>query len=368
MIQSANICQTSPANPSLETWGGVECTCNRVQDRYFDQMELSGHADRRSDYERFAGLGIRTVRVGLLWERHELDPSWRWADAHLACVRGSGMRPIVGLMHHGSGPPHTNLLDPEFPRKFAAYAGRVADRYPWVDCYTPINEPNTTARFSAMYGIWYPHAMSRASYLRALLNEVKATVLAMEEIRRVRPDAQLIQTDDLGTIRGTGALRSTCELLNVRQWLAFDLLGGRVDRHHPMFVYMRAESIPEAEIHWFQEHTCAPDIVGANYYVTSDRYLDHRLALYPANCRSAEGPFVDVEAVRAHPEGITGIDSLLRLAWNRYHVPVAITEVHLGCTVEQQIRWLAEIWEGAMRARDAGVECVALTVWALLGS
>ena len=64
-----------------------------------------------------------------------------------------------------------------FRNKLARYAGAVAERYPWIEAYTPVNEPNTTARFSAMYGVWYPHHMSRASYLRALLNELKGTVL-----------------------------------------------------------------------------------------------------------------------------------------------------------------------------------------------
>jgi dTDP-4-dehydrorhamnose reductase len=37
-----------------------------------------------------------------------------------------GLHPIVGLLHHGSGPPSTNLLDPEFPQKFAAFGLEVA--------------------------------------------------------------------------------------------------------------------------------------------------------------------------------------------------------------------------------------------------
>src|SRR3954462_4923989 len=175
-------------NDRVEVWGGAEDTCNRVGNRYLDQMELSGHAHRMSDYEDFADLGIRTLRFGLLWERHELDPSWRWSDQRLQWMRSAGVRPIASLVHHGSGPPHTHLLDPQFPNKRSAYAGSVARRCPWIDAYTPVNEPHTTARFSAMYGIWYPHHCSASSYLRALLNQIKATVLTMQAIRNVRPD------------------------------------------------------------------------------------------------------------------------------------------------------------------------------------
>jgi len=354
--------------PALEVWGGVEYTCNRVRDRYFDQMEFSGHAQRLSDYEQFAKLGLRTLRVGMLWERHERNPSWHWQDQQMRCLQELGIRPIAGLVHHGSGPPHTSLHDPAFPEKLASYAGRFAERYPWVESYTPVNEPHTTARFSAMYGVWYPHTASRADYLRALLNQLKATVLSMQAIRRVRPDARLIQTEDVGNISGTKELQATLDLLKLRRWLSFDLLCGRVDRHHALFAYMRAEGISEAEIHWFAEHTCPPDVLGINYYVTSDRFLDHRMDLYPGRHKSAEGEFIDVEAARVAHEAVPGVGSLLREAWDRYSIPVAITEVHLGSTVDDQIRWLVEFWQAAMQARSEGINCPALTVWALIGS
>ncbi len=75
-----------------------------------------------------------------------------------------------------------------------------------------------------------------------------------------------------------------------------------------------------------------------------------------------------MEAVRIRPEGIAGFESLLMETWHRYHLPVAITEVHLGGHVHDQIRWVAEAWESAQRARRAGADCRAVTIWALLGS
>ncbi|MDP9039467.1 MAG: family 1 glycosylhydrolase [Acidobacteriota bacterium] len=356
------------SNGELEVWGGVEYTHNRVQGRYFDQMDLSGHSQRPGDYELIAALGITTYRFGLLWERFERDRSWRWADERLDCLKRAGMRPIASLVHHGSGPRHTSLLDPEFPEKLARYAGAVAERYPWVDAYTPVNEPNTTARFSGMYGVWYPHHTSRRSYLQALLHQLKGTVLSMEAIRRVRSDAHLIQTDDVGNIGGTEELRDTWELLNQRQWLTYDLLCGRVNREHPLFQYIQGAGIDEREVLWFADHPCPPNVIGVNYYATSDRFLDHRTERYSADRRSAEGAFVDVEAVRVRGEGLAGVDTLLREAWRRYGIPVAITEAHLGDCVEEQIRWLAELWHGAQRVRHDEVQCVAIAVWALLGS
>ncbi len=346
-----------------EVWGGAEYTCNRVGDRWFDQMELSGHGSRFGDLKLFAELGIQALRCGVIWERHAFAPGWGWADGYLGAVREAGMRPIVGLVHHGSGPAHTSLVDPQFAPQLASYAGEVAARYPWVNAYTPVNEPNTTARFAGLYGLWYPHHHARASYLRALLHQTRATVLSMRAIRAVRSDAQLVQTEDLGGVWSTPELAATAELWNERRWLPFDLLCGRVERGHSLFAYLLESGIGEREILWFRDNPCPPDVVGVNYYVTSDRFLDHRMDAYPRAFRSAEGAFVDVEAVRVRPEGVQGSGALVRAAAERYGLPVAITEVHLGDCVEEQIRWAAEAWQGALAAG-----CMAVTFWALLGS
>src|SRR5205085_1380981 len=164
------------------------------------------------------------LRYPVLWER---EPQWEWADERLGRLRELGVRPLVGLVHHGSGPRHTSLLDPAFPEKLAAYARRVAERYPWVEDWTPVNEPLTTARFSCLYGFWYPHRRDALSFARALLNQVRAVVLAMRAIREVVPGARLVQTDDLGKTHATPPLAYQAEHENGRRFATWDLLCGR---------------------------------------------------------------------------------------------------------------------------------------------
>jgi dTDP-4-dehydrorhamnose reductase len=72
--------------------------------------------------------------------------------------------------------------------------------------------------------------------------------------------------------------------------------------------------------------------------------------------------------VRAWGGGIAGHAAVLRAAWKRYRLPVAITELHLGCTREEQMRWLLEAWTAAHAVRAEGADVRAVTVWALLGS
>ena len=160
----------------IALWVGPEPTVNRVGHRYIDQLELTGFARRVDDLDRLASLGAERVRFPLLWERMAPERpdavDWRWADARMQRLRELDLAPIIGLVHHGSGPRYTDLLDPGFAGRLADYAARVAERYPWVDAWTPVNEPVTTARFSALYGLWYPHGRSDAGFVRALLNQV----------------------------------------------------------------------------------------------------------------------------------------------------------------------------------------------------
>ena len=113
-------------NTPIELWGGVECTVNRVRDQYFNQLDRTGHWRRETDLDRFAELGLHTLRFPLLWETLAPDSAetidWSWADERLPKLRALRIRPIVGLLHHGSGPRYTDLLDPLFPEKFARFA------------------------------------------------------------------------------------------------------------------------------------------------------------------------------------------------------------------------------------------------------
>ena len=360
---------------SLELWGGVECTVNRVGSRYFDQMAKSGHTTRLHDLDRFAELGLRTLRYPILWEKVQPDSPekyhWDWSDARMERLQKLGLSPIVGLLHHGSGPRWTHLLDPGFPQRLADFAGAVARRYPWVDAYTPINEPLTTARFSGLYGHWYPHCRDDASFHQILLNQIEGTILAMEAIRSVRSDARLIQTEDLGKVFSSPLLDYQAEFENERRWLSFDLLSGKFEEKHPLWRYVTdTPKIDLGQVERISSRPCPPDIYGINYYVTSERFLDENLSAHPTESHGKNGfhSYADVAAVRTRPEGLIGPETLLAETSQRYAKPVAITEAHLGCTREEQLRWLMDAWNAGRRLRQKGIAVQAVTSWALLGA
>jgi dTDP-4-dehydrorhamnose reductase len=355
-------------NP-LEVWGGIECTVNRVGDEHFDQLRRSGHDERISDLDLVASLGIRTLRYPVLWERVERD-GWAWSDERLGRLRELGIRPIVGLVHHGSGPLTTNLLEPSFATGLAEFAAAVAERYPWVELWTPVNEPLTTARFSALYGHWYPHARDDLSFARALLNECRAVVLSMRAIEDAAPHSRLVQTEDVGKTHSTEFLRYQAELENERRWLSLDLLAGELTPERPMWAWLRAAGVEEGELEWFLENPRPPDVVGLNHYLSGERFLDERLELYPLDSHGGNGidEYADVLAARVLGAGADGPEAVLREAWERYGLPLAVTEAHNGCTREEQLRWLDEVWSAAHRARAAGADVRAVTVWSLFGA
>jgi dTDP-4-dehydrorhamnose reductase len=347
---------------------------NRVGNTYIDQLELSGHATRESDLDLLTEIGFKAVRYPVLWERLAANGirniDWSWTDRRLGLLRDASIRPIVGLVHHGSGPSHTNLLDQAFPHLLAEFAQAVAERYPWIDAYTPVNEPLTTARFSGLYGHWYPHAKDDRSFFQALFNETRGTVLAMRAIRKINPQAQLVQVEDAAKIYSTPPLKYQADFENERRWLSLDLLSGTVGKDHPMKWYLDHVGMKPDDIEWFSDNPCMPDVIGMNYYLSSERFLDHRTELYPGCAVGGNGrdAYVDVEAARVLKDGIMGVGPLLREAWQRFHLPMAVTELHNGCTREEQARWFVEQWHSAASLVNEGIDVRAITAWALLGS
>ncbi|HEX5729426.1 family 1 glycosylhydrolase [Microbacterium sp.] len=362
------------ARTAPEIWGGIECTLNRVGDRHHSQLASSGHLDRiESDLDQIASLGLSALRYPVLWDQVEqpggLD--FAYADRAMSWFRGEAMRPIVGLLHHGSGPLSTSLADPAMPERFAGFAASVARRHPWVSDYTPINEPLTTARFSGLYGHWYPHALDDRSFVRMLLTQTRATVLAMRAIRDINPAARLIQTEDLGRASGTRRVLEQVEFENARRWLSFDLLCGSVVPGHHLYDYLTGLGGAEArELEWFTSNSCPPDVLGINHYPRSNRWLDHRVGLYDVSTRGGNTTvqYADVATCDFPFAASPTLSSLIEEAWHRYRIPVALTEVHIHAESAQRIAWWSHAVAAATESMHRGADVRAVTTWSLLGS
>ena len=200
-----------------------------------DEMLVCGHYDRwREDFDCVQEIGITYLRYGPPLHRTYLAPNkydWEFADLTFADLKRRDITPIVDLCHFGVPDWLGNFQNPDFPRLFADYAGAFAERFPWVQVYTPINEMFICAVFSAKYGWWNEQKKDDTSFVTALKHIVKANIMAMIEILKRRHDAIFIQSESSEYYHADspGAI-GRAEVLNQMRFLSLDLnYGRRVD-------------------------------------------------------------------------------------------------------------------------------------------
>jgi dTDP-4-dehydrorhamnose reductase len=112
-------------------------------------------------------------------------------------------------------------------------------------------------------------------------------------------------------------------------------------------------------------------MIGIDYYLTSDRMLDHRLDLHPDEPVGGNGrqSYIDIAAARSDvPNEKTGLASRIMEVWERYRLPIAVTELHNGCTRDEHLRWFMDGWNVALELRQAGIDLRAITSWSLFGA
>ncbi|HEY1227125.1 MAG TPA: family 1 glycosylhydrolase, partial [Ramlibacter sp.] len=180
---------------------GIECSNPTIgrERRRVDELELCGHYRHwRTDLALLDDLGIRHLRYGPPIHRVWLGPDrydWEFTDCVFAELLRMDVVPIVDLCHFGVPDWIGDFQNDDFPRLFAGYARAFAQRFPWVQLYTPVNEMYICAQFSALDGLWNEQLAGDRPFVTALKHIVKANVLAMHAIIDERPDAIFIQSE-----------------------------------------------------------------------------------------------------------------------------------------------------------------------------
>ena len=123
-----------------------------------DEMEKCGHYKRwQEDFALLQDIGIGYLRYGPPIHTTYLVPDrydWEFSDLTFGHLERLDIVPVVDLCHFGVPDWIGNFQNPEFPDLFARYARAFAERFPWVQLYTPVNEMFICATFSAAYGWW----------------------------------------------------------------------------------------------------------------------------------------------------------------------------------------------------------------------
>ncbi|MBB5711064.1 family 1 glycosylhydrolase [Sphingomonas xinjiangensis] len=327
-------------------------TINQGRTR-IDQMELCHHYDRwREDFDLVEEMGIQYLRFGPPLHRAYLGPDrydWEFADRALNDLRARDITPIVDLCHFGVPDWIGNFQNPDFPELFARYAAAFAERYHWIQLYTPVNEMFICATFSAQYGWWNEQLSGDCHFVTALKHIVKANVLAMEAILKRRPDAIFIQSESSEYFHADSpAAIGPAEVMNAKRFLSLDLnYGRRVDSE--MYEYLMDCGMSREEYHFFlgrklKQHC----ILGTDYYWTNE----HRV--------HADG------STRASGE-VFGYSEITRQYYGRYGLPVMHTEtnLHQGPNGDEAVNWLWKEWANVLRLRNVGIPTVGFTWYSL---
>ena len=318
-----------------------------------DEMEKCGHYKFwQRDFELVQELGICFLRYGPPIHTTWLGPGqydWSFADVTFQDLLRRNIAPIVDLCHFGVPDWLGNFQNPDFPVLFAQYARAFAQRFPWVQLYTPVNEMYICAQFSALYGWWNEQLSSDQAFVTALKYIVKANVLAMKAILEVRPDAIFIQSESSEYFHAENpAAIKPAEIMNSRRFLSLDLnYGRRVNSE--MYEYLLDNGMTRDEYHFFQgnslKHHC---IMGNDYYKTNE----HRVRANGSTSAAGE---------------VFGYHVITSQYHDRYRLPVMHTETNLwqGPAGDEAVNWLWKEWANVLRVRNDGVPMIGFTWYSL---
>src|SRR5258706_10960745 len=280
-----------------------------------------GHYEHwRADLDLARDLGLKAIRWGVPWYKVEPEPGkfdWDWTDQVIPyMVEELKINPIIDLIHYGC--PfwlERGFVNKDYPQMVARFAAAFAERYKHlIHWYTPLNEPIITALMCGMRSLWPPYLRGEKGYIRIMLQLAKGIIRTIKALKEIDPNSVMVHVEATGmtrTIRGD--LGSLAREEMHRGYLGYDLITGRISHDHLLFSWLLRNGAPPDDLLHLQENRISLDIIGMNLYPqlsTKQIYLDKqgRIAF-----REAE------------PEG-QGFSELIRHYYERYRVPIMITE------------------------------------------
>jgi beta-glucosidase len=346
--------------PSEFIWAaGIEDTFvpqTRPGHRSLDEYELMSHYQHwREDIALARDVGVKALRWGVPWYRVQPYPSefdWSWIDQVIPyMVEEMGITPIIDLMHYGC--PfwlRREFASVEYPRAVATYAATFAERYKHlVSWYTPLNEPIVTALMCGKRGLWPPYLRGDSGYIRVMIQLAKGIITTVEAIKEIQPGAVMVHVEAAGLSR---AARSDLEALaseeQRRGYICYDLITGRVNHEHPLFPWLVRNGANVDDLSWLASRAIGLDILGLNFYPqwsTQELHIDRRGKL----------------AYRAVEHDGKGFSNLIEDHYNRYKVPIMITETSAHGSDQVRSHWLETSVDSVRQLRGKGVPVVGYT-------
>jgi beta-glucosidase len=324
--------------------------------RSLDEYELMGHYEHwREDLALARELGVQALRWGVPWYRVEPQPGefdWRWTDQVIPyMVEELGITPIIDLMHYGC--PFwlsREFVNPEYPRRVAAYAAEFARRYQHlVRWYTPLNEPIVNALMCGRRGHWPPYLRGDKGYIQVMLQLALGITRTVRAIQEVDPEAKMVHVDAVGASRTCDErLRLLMEEERNQNFLAYDLITGRVNYEHPLFSWLVRHGGSSRDLVALVESPVVMDMVGVNFYpqwCTREHYFDPSGRL----------------AQRVVDQEGHGFAEILEAYYLRYGVPLMVTETSAVGSESVRAQWLDTSLAAIKTLRGNGIPVMGYT-------
>jgi beta-glucosidase/6-phospho-beta-glucosidase/beta-galactosidase len=326
--------------------------------RALDEYELTEHYARwHEDMGLFAELGVPVVRYGIPWHRINPAPGiWDWSfpDKALNRLLELGIEPVVDLVHYGL-PAWIEgaYLNPDFPQFMAEYARRAAERYKGrIHCYTPLNEPRVTGWYCGKLGWWPPAQRGWRGFVRVMSGVCAGIVETVHALREVDPDILCAHVDATDLYESSDP--SLAEEVARRQeivFLALDLISGRIVPGHSLHGWLQKWGMDPARLEWFQQRKIDLQLIGINLYPLFSRKVLKK---------SSRGLRISMPYASAEI-----IDRLAELYWQRYRVPIFISETASEGSVRRRMEWLDSSVAATGRVRSRGIPLIGYTWWPL---
>ena len=341
----------APGNFMFAT--GIECSNPTIHNGRTrrDQLEECGHYERwRDDLRLTCDLGLKVLRYGLPIHRVFLGPSkydWEFADLVMAELRRLKLTPILDLLHFGVPDWLGNFQNPELPVYFADYCSAVAQRYPWVRYYTPVNEIYVSARMSAKDGLWNEQLKDDRAFVTALKHLVAASILGTQSIAKHRPDCVIVQSESAEYTHEAKATPSAAvTLTNKQRFISLDLLYAK-PFDADVGYWLQDNGLTREEYDWFMAgEPPGYQIMGNDYYGRNERILLPDGNMCPA-------------------QDVLGWYQITHEYYRRYQKPVMHTETNVF-EAEDAPSWLWKQWMNVLRMRRDGVPVLGFTWYSLI--
>jgi beta-glucosidase len=174
-------------------------------------------------------------------------------------------------------------------------------------------------------------------------------VRTVRAIKEVDPHAVMVHVEAAGLIRpGSSEHEPLAQVHGHRRFMFLDLVTGRVDQNHSLYDWLRMHGATTADFDFLTEQAIGLDILGLNFYPQwSTKQIRRRKngAMYLANTERAGANFAE----------------LIMDYYERYHVPIMITETSARNGLRIKQRWLKSSVTTIRHLRAAGVPVLGYT-------